>query len=150
MLRCGWREVAANDDASSLSHPTYGHCTKFPQKGQLDIWLLLDGLHLVWYDCPGREIWCTMTMPKEKGAMSEIVASCVYFSKTGPVNTARTLELACARAGALGIRKVLVATTTGATAARATRVLQGLEVIAVTHSTGFGKPIVSLLSVAGR
>lgn len=82
--------------------------------------------------------------------MSEIVTPCVYFSKTGPVNTARTLELACARAGALGIRKVLVATTTGATAAQATRVLQGLEIIAVTHSTGFGRPDTQELAPGNR
>jgi hypothetical protein len=73
-------------------------------------------------------------------AMSEIVSSCVYFRRTGPVNTQRTLELAHARAGALGIRRVLVATTTGATGVQAARVFQGLEIVAVTHSTGFGQP----------
>jgi hypothetical protein len=91
-----------------------------------------------------------MTIPKEKGAMSEIVAPCVYFPKTGSANTARTLELARTRAGALGIRKVLVATTTGATGAQATQVLQGLEVIAVTHSTGFGKPDTQELTAGNR
>jgi hypothetical protein len=82
--------------------------------------------------------------------MSEIVTSCVYFRKTGTANTARTLELARARAEALGIRKVLVATTTGATGAQATQALQGLEVIAVTHSTGFGKPDTQELTPRNR
>ena len=82
--------------------------------------------------------------------MSEIAASCIYFPKTGPANTARTLELARARAGALGIRKVLVASTTGTTGAQATQVLQGLEVIVVTHSTGFGKPDTQELTPGNR
>jgi hypothetical protein len=69
--------------------------------------------------------------------MSEIVASSVYFPQAGPMNTARTLQLARARAEALNIRRILVATTTGSTGVEATRSLQGLEVIAVTHSSGF-------------
>ncbi len=72
--------------------------------------------------------------------MSEIATSCVYFSRPGPSNTARTLELSRARAEASGIRTVLVATTTGATGARAAQELAGLEVIAVTHSAGFREP----------
>lgn len=72
--------------------------------------------------------------------MSEIVATSVYFPQAGPVNTARTLQLACARAEALGIRRMLVATTTGSTGVQAARTAQGLEVIAVTHSSGFREP----------
>ncbi len=72
--------------------------------------------------------------------MSEITAPCICFTRTGPSNTGRTLELARARAEALGIRRVLVATTSGATGLQAARALQGLEVIVVTHSTGFLKP----------
>lgn len=72
--------------------------------------------------------------------MSEIAASCVYFPHPGPSNTTRTLELSRARAEALGIRTILVATTTGATGAQAARGLDGLEVIVVTHSAGFREP----------
>jgi len=72
--------------------------------------------------------------------MGEITAPCVYFTRAGRENTARTLELARARAEALGMRKVLVATTGGATGAQAAQVFQGLEVVAVTHSTGFHEP----------
>ena len=82
--------------------------------------------------------------------MPEIVSSCVYFPQTGPMNTARTLELAGARAKALGVHKVLVATTTGATGIQATEALQGLEIIAVTHSTGFGKPDTQELRAENR
>jgi len=72
--------------------------------------------------------------------MSEIVAPCVYYAQTGPENTARTLELADARAKALGVSKVLVATTSGATGVRAVEALGGMSVIVVTHSAGFGGP----------
>jgi hypothetical protein len=82
--------------------------------------------------------------------MSEIVTSCVYFLKGGPANTARTLELVRSRARALGIRKIVVATTTGATGAQAIQVLQGLEVVAVTHSTGFGGPDTQELTARNR
>jgi hypothetical protein len=79
-----------------------------------------------------------------------MVSSCVYYRRTGPINTTRTLELAGARAKALGIRKVLVATTSGATGVQAAEALAGLEVIAVTHSTGFGGPDRQELSAENR
>ena len=72
--------------------------------------------------------------------MSEITAPCVYFAVAGPPNTPRTLELAGARARELGIRQVLVATTTGATGLLAAQALCGLQVIVVTHSAGFAAP----------
>ena len=82
--------------------------------------------------------------------MSEVSTLCVLFPRTGPSNTARTLDLSRARADALGIPKILVATTTGATGLRATRVLAGLDVIVVTHSTGFRSPDVQDLSAENR
>jgi hypothetical protein len=45
--------------------------------------------------------------------MSEITVQSVYFDQPGPQNTARTLEVAQRRAGELGIRTVLVASTRG-------------------------------------
>jgi hypothetical protein len=82
--------------------------------------------------------------------MSEITASSVYFTETGPTNTDRTLELACARAKALGIRNILVATTSGATGAQAIRALPGLDVLIVTHSTGFCEPDTQELTPENR
>ena len=82
--------------------------------------------------------------------MSEISTSCVLFPRTGPSNTARTLELARARAAALGIRKALVATTSGATGVLAAHVLAGLDVIVVTHSAGFHEPDFQELSAENR
>ncbi len=72
--------------------------------------------------------------------MAELITQTVYFGQAGKVNTERTLELARARAEELGLDTILVATTTGETGVRAVRLLQGFEVIVVTHSTGFNKP----------
>lgn len=63
----------------------------------------------------------------------------VFFDRPGPENTEETLALARARAEALGIRDVLVATTGGATGVRAGEVFRGHHVVAVTHSTGFAQ-----------
>ena len=64
----------------------------------------------------------------------------VYFDRPGPENTEETLALARARAEALGIRHVLVATTSGATGRRAAEVFRGFHLVAVTHSAGFRSP----------
>ena len=72
--------------------------------------------------------------------MSDIEAKCVYFGSAGPQNTNRTLELARERALDLGMRHVLVASTSGKTGARAAEVMKGLQVIVVSHSAGFAAP----------
>ena len=82
--------------------------------------------------------------------MSDLSTLCILFPRTGPSNTARTLDLSRARADALGIRKILVATTTGATGLRATQVMAGLDVVVVTHSTGFQSPDLQELSAENR
>jgi uncharacterized protein len=84
--------------------------------------------------------------------MPEITVPCVYFAQSGPANTDRTLELARARGEALRIPRVLVATTSGATALRAAQTFQGsgAQVIAVTHSAGFHEPDTVELSAKNR
>ncbi|MFC2015808.1 pyruvate kinase alpha/beta domain-containing protein [Chloroflexota bacterium] len=82
--------------------------------------------------------------------MSEINAPCVYYTLPGAGNTERTLELAHKRARSLGIRKVLVASTSGATGARAIEVFRGLDVVVVTHSTGFSAPDTQKLTDGNR
>lgn len=72
--------------------------------------------------------------------MSELETRTVYFAQPGRANTERTLELAYARAQALDIRQALVATTGGDTAVRTAQTMLEMEVIAVTHSTGFQAP----------
>jgi hypothetical protein len=69
-----------------------------------------------------------------------------YFEKPGQANTTQTMALARQRAQELGIKSVMVATTSGATALEAARVFQGFSLVAVTHSTGFsGKDAQELL-----
>ena len=64
----------------------------------------------------------------------------VYFEKTGPENTEVALRIAKQRAEEIGIKKILVASTTGSVAIKALELLKGLDVIFVSHSTGFSEP----------
>ena len=82
--------------------------------------------------------------------MTELVTQTTYFEQRGQDNTERTLKLAYARAQGLGLRTALVATTSGRTGVRAAQVLQGMDVIAVTHSTGFSAPNVQQLTAENR
>jgi hypothetical protein len=72
--------------------------------------------------------------------MSESIVQSVYFDKQGRGNTERTLQIAKARAEELGIRTILVATTSGATGIRAAEEFRDFNVVAVTHSMGLSEP----------
>ena len=63
----------------------------------------------------------------------------LYFEEGGKANTDATLEIVRERVEALGIRQVVVASTHGYTAKRASEVLEDLDVaiIAVTICAGF-------------
>ena len=63
----------------------------------------------------------------------------VYFDRPGKKNTERTIELVKERAGQLGIKYLLIATTTGKTAVEAAKMIPGKdhEVIAVAEHYGF-------------
>lgn len=82
--------------------------------------------------------------------MSDIVVQSVYFEKPGKENTSRTLEIAKRRAEELDIRTILIATTTGETGVQAAQLLQGYDVVAVTHSTGSAEPNVQELTEENR
>jgi len=64
----------------------------------------------------------------------------VYFENPGSGNTDEVLGIARRRAEELGIKTIVVASTSGNTAAKAMDVLQGLRVIVITHVTGFRAP----------
>lgn len=72
--------------------------------------------------------------------MARITVETLYFEQPGPQNTEHTMEAARRRAGQLGVRTVLVASTTGETGAKAVEVFHGYDVVVVTHSTGFRRP----------
>lgn len=78
--------------------------------------------------------------------MTEYTSRTIYFSRPGRANTERTLEIARTRADELGLQTVLVATTSGETGVRAVRHFQNLDLIVVTHSTGFKAPDVQELT----
>jgi len=64
----------------------------------------------------------------------------VYFSRPGPENTDEVLRIAKTRAEELGINTIVVASTTGDTAVKATEIFQGARVVVVSHVAGFKEP----------
>jgi hypothetical protein len=63
-----------------------------------------------------------------------------YFESRGSMSTAKVFDLVAERAATLGIGTVVVPSTGGATGLRAVECLQGLDVVVVSHSTGYGGP----------
>ena len=74
----------------------------------------------------------------------------VYFDKPGIENTEEVLRIAKKRAHELGIKTIVVATTTGNTGVRATEVFKDMKVVVVTHSMGFNIPNTQELTEENR
>lgn len=72
--------------------------------------------------------------------MGTIDSKIVYFTKPGAENTDDVLRIVKSRAEELGIKTVIVASTTGATAVRAVEALKGMKIVVVTHHAGFREP----------
>jgi len=74
--------------------------------------------------------------------MSFTARNTYYFDAPGPANTADCARFAAERARDLGIRKVMVASTSGETARIFHAALKGsgLSLIVVTHVVGFSEP----------
>jgi hypothetical protein len=89
-------------------------------------------------------------MAENNSRASERSFLCITFEKPGPQNTRRTLEIAAKRADELGIRHIVVATTSGKTGLLAAQVFKGKNLVIVTHSTGFSAPDVQELNPAVR
>ncbi len=60
-----------------------------------------------------------------------------YFEKAGIQNTDATLQAAKKRAEELGIKTLVVASSTGNTAVKACEVFKGFKVVVISHVTGF-------------
>ena len=73
--------------------------------------------------------------------MNDMEIKAVYFSKGGAVNTDKTLEIAKERAKQLGIRDIVVASTHGGTALKASKLFKDMKanLVAVTISDAFSK-----------
>ena len=67
-------------------------------------------------------------------------AKAVYFDSPGAENTEETLRLAKARAMELGIKTIVVASTTGNTGVNVAEKFKDYKVVVVTHTTGFVAP----------
>ena len=78
--------------------------------------------------------------------MANTVTKTVYFNEPGPKNTQETLSLAKKRAEALGIKNIVVASTTGETGAKAAQTFKGYNLTVVTHVTGFTRPNIQQLT----
>jgi len=63
-----------------------------------------------------------------------------YFDEPGKENTGETLRLAKDRAEELGIKSIVVASSSGETGAEASRVFKGLNMVVVTSVTGYATP----------
>jgi len=73
-----------------------------------------------------------------------------YFDKVGMDNTMEVLRIAKQQAEELGIKTIVVASTRGDTAVKATEVLKGFRVIVVSHSTGWREPNTQEFTEANR
>ncbi|MEM2050656.1 MAG: pyruvate kinase alpha/beta domain-containing protein [Thermoproteota archaeon] len=72
--------------------------------------------------------------------MSVIEKTIVYFGTPGRSNTEAVLASAKKRAEELGIKSIVVASTTGETGVKASQVFKGFNLVVVTHHTGFKEP----------
>ncbi len=79
-------------------------------------------------ECLKREVLKTMELKT------------TYFENPGKENTEEVLRIVKQRAEELGIKTIVLASTGGATAVKATEVLGGFKIIAVSHLTGYSTP----------
>ncbi|UCD22278.1 MAG: hypothetical protein JSW22_01170 [Chloroflexota bacterium] len=75
---------------------------------------------------------------KMRGVNSKMLeVKSVYFPEPGSVNTEKTLKIAKRRAEELGIKSVVIASTSGETGLKALKMFTNYRVVVVTHAAGF-------------
>lgn len=79
-------------------------------------------------------------MVKAKRMMTLKEKTITYYETPGEADTEATFLCAKERAESLGIRDVVVASTTGRTGVRACQIFKGFRLIVVRHHTGFQTP----------
>ena len=72
--------------------------------------------------------------------MKKVSCRTVYFERSGEVNTKETLMLSKERAEELGIRNVVVASSSGKTGVAASKIFRGFNLVVVTSVTGYVEP----------
>jgi len=73
-----------------------------------------------------------------------------YFPESGSPNTEKTLEIAKKRAEQLGIKTIVLASTSGETGVKAVKMFGNCKVVVVTHATGFPAPDAQELAPQNR
>lgn len=74
----------------------------------------------------------------------------VYFPEAGSANTENTLEVAKKRAEQLGIKTIVLASTSGETGLKALKLFTDYKIVVVTHATGFPAPDAQELTPKNR
>jgi uncharacterized protein len=88
---------------------------------------------------------------KKGGVNSDMMEiQSVYFLESGSANTEKTLEIAKKRAEELGIKTIVVASTSGETGLKAVKAFANYKVVVVTHTTGLQAPDVQELTPQNR
>jgi len=82
--------------------------------------------------------------------MSFVERKTVYFEAPGEQNTESVLELVKNYAQAKGIKDIVVASTTGETGVKASKIFKGFNVVVVSHHVGFHEPGVWELNEENR
>jgi hypothetical protein len=72
--------------------------------------------------------------------MSYVERKVAYFKTAGKVNTDTLLEIVRKYAEKEGVKNIVVASTTGETGAKASKIFKGYNIVIVTHHFGFQKP----------
>lgn len=72
--------------------------------------------------------------------MSTIERKTIYFTEAGAKNTDALLKLVEEYVEKEGIKDIVVASTTGETGAKASKIFKGYNVVVVTHCHGFRQP----------
>lgn len=72
--------------------------------------------------------------------MSHVERKTTYFEAPGKQNTDTLLKIVRAYADKTGVKDILVASTTGETGAKTSKLFKGFNLIVVTHHAGFPNP----------
>jgi len=83
---------------------------------------------------------CPVVECLKKEVLKAMELKTTYFENPGKENTEEVLRIVKQRAEELGIKTIVVASTVGGTAVKATEVLGGFKIIAVSHVAGMRSP----------
>ena len=72
--------------------------------------------------------------------MSTLERKTLYFEAHGKLNTSALLKYVKKYAQNTGVNNIVVASTTGETGAKASKIFKGMHVVIVTHFCGFKEP----------